>query len=86
MTAVAAATTAPAGAADGEKPDARATEAGDGAMTDAPNTPAEDGAITEAAAATWPANAVSAVRGEILLTLNQSMKAPKGYAYMPAGD
>ena len=94
MTAVAAAATAPAGAADGEKPDARATEAGDGAMTDAPNTPAEDGAITEAAAAaganaaaaTWPANAVSAARGEILLTLNQSMKAPKGYAYMPAGD
>ena len=44
MTAAAAAPAAPAAA--GEKPDARATEAGDaGAMTDAPNTPAEDGAI-----------------------------------------
>ena len=34
----------------------------------------------------WPAQAVSAGRGEILLTLTQSFKAPKGFAYMPSGD
>ena len=79
-------TVASATAPDAEKADVGATEGGDGAMTDAPNTPAEGGAVTAAAVATWPANAVSAARGEILLTLNQSMKAPKGYAYMPAGD
>jgi len=39
-----------------------------------------------AGAMNWPAQAVSAGRGEILLTLNQSFKAPKGFAYMPSGD
>lgn len=48
-----------------------------------------DVAMNGVAAATtgsWPEKAVTAERGEILLTLNQSIKAPKGYAYMPSGD
>lgn len=79
------------GAADAEKVIAEPVVAEDATMADAPATPGTDvagaeDAPQEAAQGKWLANAVKAERGEILLTINQSIKAPKGYAYMPAGD
>ena len=80
-------TTAPTTEAD--KPVAHAETDADATMMDAPNTPGGEGAneaVEEANANAWPPKAVTTSRGEILLTLSQSLKAPKGYAYMPVGD
>jgi len=79
--------TAPAMEVD--KPVAHAETDVDATMMEAPNTPGAEGANEadeEANANAWPAKAVTASRGEVLLTLTQSLKAPKGYAYMPVGD
>lgn len=78
MTAVAAAAMGLVGVVDGEKLDVCVMEVGDGVMMDVLNMFVEDGVIMEvaavaganAAAATWSANAVSVVCGEILLMLN----------------
>jgi len=51
---------------------------------EAPGTP--DAVAARATSEKWPPHSVAAQRGETMLTLNQSMKAPKGYAYIPAGD
>ena len=80
-------TTAPT--TDADKPVAHAETDADATMMDAPNTPGGEGAneaVEEANANAWPPKAVTTSRGEILLTLSQSLKAPKGYAYMPVGD
>ena len=71
---------------EGAKVQADAVATEDTPMTEAeaPGTP--DAPAPAASSDAWPPNVVTAERGEILLTLNQSMKAPKGYAYIPAGD
>ena len=72
-------TTAPTTEAD--KPVAHAETDADATMMDAPNTPGGEGAneaVEEANANAWPPKAVTTSRGEVLLTLSPSLKAPKG--------
>lgn len=71
---------------DGDKVQADVVAAGDAPMTEAEAPATPDAPPAPASSGAWPPHVVTAERGEILLTLNQSMKAPKGYAYIPAGD